>query len=50
MGLNYYYLVLRNGQGLLELAWLVAITLLMMGGVAAGEGEWLGAVHTRYAG
>ncbi len=33
MGLNYYYLVLRNGQGLLQLMWLVAITLLMMGGL-----------------
>jgi ABC-2 type transport system permease protein len=33
MGLNYYYLVLRNGQGLLQLAWLVAVTLLMMGGL-----------------
>ena len=33
MGLNYYYLVLRNGQGMLQLMWLVAVTLLMMGGL-----------------
>ena len=33
MGLNYYYLVLRNGQGLLQLIWLVSVTLLMMGGL-----------------
>src|SRR5271166_824768 len=33
MGLNYYYLVLRQGQEFLMLMWLVAITLLMMGGL-----------------
>ena len=33
MGLNYYYLVLRNGQEYLQLMWLVAVTLLMMGGL-----------------
>ncbi|HWF11033.1 MAG TPA: hypothetical protein VG297_21340 [Bryobacteraceae bacterium] len=32
-GVAYYYFVLRSGQQLLQLAWVVAVTLLMMGGL-----------------
>src|SRR5580698_6821539 len=31
--ISYYYFVLHSGQQLLQLMWLVAITLLMMGGL-----------------
>ena len=31
--ISYYYFTLRSGQGVLQLLWLVAITLLMMGGL-----------------
>lgn len=30
---SYYYFTLRSGQGVLQLLWLVAVTLLMMGGL-----------------
>ncbi len=31
--ISYYYFIIRSGQQLLQLMWLVSVTLLMMGGL-----------------